>query len=125
MAEQVWALPEDVIPGASVGLAMAWFPYPQVEHYDLCSWRDGDPAPPAPHDHLFGEWRPSPWFETHLLMRNYKIVPAVAGLFSEVGFVCFYARGKDWWVPKGTPQIIMLFDDFPLHAPHEPPACLR
>jgi hypothetical protein len=120
-----WVLPEQVVPGAPVGLAMAWFPHPQVEFSDLCPWRDGDPPPPTPHDHLYGEWRPSPCYETYLLMRNYKIVPATAGLFPEEGFVCFYARGKDWWVPKGTPQIIMLFDDTPIRIAHEPPAYLR
>jgi hypothetical protein len=120
-----WVLPEQVVPGASVGLAMAWFPHPQVEFNDLYAWHDGDPPPPVPHDHLLGEWRPSPCYETPYLLRNYKIVPAVAGLFPEGDFVCVYARGKDWWVPKGTPQVIMVFDGTPMSTSHEPPAYLR
>jgi hypothetical protein len=126
MAAGTWVVPEEVAPGAEVGLAMAWFPHPQIEYNDeLCGWREGNAPPPVPHDHLYGEWRPSPCYQTHLLLRNYKIVPAVAGLFPDGDFVCFYARGTDWWVPKGTPQIILLYSDTPLKAPHEPPAHLR
>jgi hypothetical protein len=121
----VWAYPEDIPPGAKVGLAMAWFPYPQVEYNEIWPWREGEPPPPVPKAHLLGEWRPSPCYESFHLMRNYKIVPAVAGLFPEGGFIKFYARGGDWLVPAGTPQIVMLFDEPPLHAPHEPPAYLR
>jgi hypothetical protein len=108
-----------------VGLAMAWFPYPQVEYNDLYPWHEGEPPPPIPQAHLFGEWRPSPCYHTHLMLRNYKVIRAVAGLFPEGDFIRFYARGSDWLVPKGTPQIVMLFDEGPLRAPHEPPAHLR
>lgn len=120
-----WVEPQDVAPGARVGLVIAWFPFPQVEFNDICEWREGEPPPPHPHDHLLGEWRPSPGFEAFHLLRNYKIVPAVAGLFPEGDFVRFYARGQDWLVPKGTPHIVILFDDPPLRSPHEPPAHLR
>jgi hypothetical protein len=121
----MWTVPEEVAPGASVGLAMAWFPHPQVEASECCKWREGDPAPEPPQDYIFGEWRPSPCFESYLLLRNYKVVPAVAGLFPEGDFVRFYARGVDWLVPKGTPRLVWEFDDEPLHAPHEPPASMR
>jgi hypothetical protein len=120
-----WALPEDVPSGAQVGLVLAWFPHPQVEYTECCKWREGDPAPDPPQDYIFGEWRPSPCFETHRLMRNYKVVPAVAGLFQEGDFVSFFARGQDWLVPKGTPQAVMIFDEEVPHTPHEPPAHLR
>lgn len=120
-----WVLPEDVAPGARVGLVIAWFPHPQVEYSDLYGWHDGDPAPEPPHDFILGEWRPSPSFETYQLMRNYKVVPAIAGLFPEGDFIRFYARGTDWFIPVGTPQVVLLFDDAPAHAAHEPPARLR
>jgi hypothetical protein len=122
----MWTFPEDVAPGAKVGLIMAWFPHPQIEYNDdVCGWREGDPPPMSPHDLLFGDWRPSPCYETHLLMRNYKVVQAIAALFQEGDHVCFFARGQDWFIPKGTPQAVWLFDDEPLHAPHEPPWNLR
>jgi hypothetical protein len=125
MTGRMWVAPEDVAPGAKVGLVLAWFPHPQIEYNQRYPWRDGDPPPPPPEDYLYGEWRPSPAFETHLLMRNYKIVPAVAGLFPVDGFIRFYAQGNDWLVPVGSPQAVMQFDDDILHAPHEPPANLR
>lgn len=120
-----WVYPEDVPPGARVGIAFAWFPHLQVEYSECLDWREGGPPPGAAYEHLYGEWRPSPYYQSHLLMRNYKVVTAVAGLFQEGDFVRFYARGTDWLIPKGTPQIVMVFDDPPLRAPHEPPAHLR
>lgn len=120
-----WVLPEDVAPGARVGLVLAWFPHPQVEYNDIYDWQEGQPPPPPPEDFIYGEWRPSPCFESAFMMRNYKVVPAVAGLFSEGNYVCFYSRGADWYIPKGTPQVVLAMDDIPLHAPHEPPAHLR
>lgn len=120
-----WALPEDVAPGAKVGLVIAWFPYPQVEANELYHWHDGDPPPDPPQDYLLGEWRPSPNYQSAYLMRNYKIVPAVAGLFPEGDYIHFYARGTDWFIPKGTPHIVLVYDNDRLHSPHEPPAHLR
>jgi hypothetical protein len=120
-----WVLPEKVKPGANVGLVLAWYPHPQVEYNDVYPWHEGDPPPEPPGDFVFGEWRPSPHYETYMVMRHYKVVPAVAGLFSEGDYVRFYARGTDWLVPKGTPHIVMLFDGTQLHSPHEPPARLR
>lgn len=121
-----WALPEDVPPGGQVGLSFAWFPHPQLEYNDeLCGWHEGNAPPPHPHDHLYGEWRPSPCYETYQMMRNYKVFAAVAALFHDGHYICFYSRGRDWWVPKGTPRIVVLFDEGPLRAPHEPPAYLR
>jgi hypothetical protein len=120
-----WVLPENIIPGAKVGLVMAWFPHPQVEASDCFHWVEGDPPPLPPEDYLLGEWRPSPCFETFTIMRNYKVVTAIVGLFDEDEYIKFFAYGVDWLIPKGTPQIALLFDDEPLKAPHEPPAKLR
>jgi hypothetical protein len=120
-----WVLPEDIPSGARVGLIFAWFPYPQVEVMEDFHWKDGDPPPMPPNDFLMGEWRPSPCFETWSIMRNYKMVSAVVGLFDEDEHVKFYALGMEWLIPKGTPQIALLLDDEHLKAPHEPPAKLR
>jgi hypothetical protein len=79
--------------------------------------------PPA--EFLLGEWRPSPCYDTHFMMRNYKVVPAVVGLFEEPEHVRFYALGMEWLIPKGTPHIAMLMEDEMVRAPHEPPARLR
>jgi hypothetical protein len=120
-----WVLPEDIPGGAKVGLVLAWFPHPQVEASEDFPWHEGDPPPDPPLDSILGEWRPSPCFETYTLLRNYKVVPAVVGLFDEDEHIKFYAQGTEWLIPKGTPQIALLFDDESLRVPHEPPAKLR
>ena len=102
LSTNAWVDVDSLRPGQDIHICFGWFPHPWVQ----CP--EGIRTSTTTTRRVSWGVAPRSVFLEVYPQHNFRLRPAVVGLFPDDEFVTVYTGAEVWYIPKGTPNIAMV-----------------